>query len=119
MNGLSGFFQIVHTQRMFAGSVEEDKLLSRAHGRGPYNPCTRCVAVWLRPASTFGPLYFTTFIESSHMLAMPSTLAPYRLMLAVYVHASRFGRSRGLGWDTVSERLTRFVTSPRFLVGYC
>lgn len=53
-----------------------------AHDEGELSPRTRCFAFWLRPASTFGLLFVTAFIESSHVLAMPSTLAPCRLMLA-------------------------------------
>ena len=34
------------------------------------------VAVWLKPISAFGLLTLTMFISGSHMLAMPSNLAP-------------------------------------------
>jgi hypothetical protein len=37
---------------------------------------------WLRPESILGRLSLTTFIESSHLLAIPSTLALCHLMLA-------------------------------------
>ena len=38
---------------------------------------------WFKPVSAFGLLEFTAFISSSPELAMPSTLAPDRLALAV------------------------------------
>ena len=55
---------------------------SHAHDGGDESPRAHHIAVWPRPDSIFGLLRMTTFIESSHVLAMPSTLAPCRLMLA-------------------------------------
>ena len=43
---------------------------------------TRYCAFWLKPISIFGLFVVTAFIKGSHMLAISSTLAPLRLMLA-------------------------------------
>jgi len=82
-------------------------------------PMLAALPFWLRPdsTSTVGPFYMTAFIESSHALAMPSTLAPHRLDAGRYVLSSRFGRLL-TEQDTLSEGLARVVTFPHFLVGY-
>jgi hypothetical protein len=51
------------------------------------------------------------------MLAMPSTLAPHRPMLAA-ASAPRGLDAPWRGWDTLSEASPRSVTSPQYLVGY-
>jgi hypothetical protein len=48
--------------------------------RGVLVPAT--VPFWPKPASTFGLLSVTMFIERSPGFALPSILAPLRLMLA-------------------------------------
>lgn len=53
-------------------------------------PAPTALPYWLRP-STLGRFYITTFIESSHTLAMPSTLALGRLMLAARPAPHGFG----------------------------
>jgi hypothetical protein len=45
-------------------------------------PVPAALPFWLRPKSILGRFSLTTFIQSSHRLAMPPTLAPHRLMLA-------------------------------------
>jgi hypothetical protein len=52
------------------------------HGRGIRSLCTLPHTVWLKPVSIFGSACVTTFITSSHLLSIPSILAPLRLMLA-------------------------------------
>ena len=54
----------------------------RAHERGEVRPFTRSVAFWLKLISQFSLLTLTTFIKSSHMLTIPSTLGPLRFRLA-------------------------------------
>jgi hypothetical protein len=44
-----------------------------ASNRSPY---------WLKPVSIFGLFLITVFIGSSHMLTIPLSLAPFRVMLA-------------------------------------
>jgi hypothetical protein len=61
---------------VFAGSV----LLPMTEEEEASVP--RYIAFWLKPKSIFGLLVLTTFIHSSHLLTMPSTLALLRLMLA-------------------------------------
>ena len=89
-----------------------------AHDRGTSETLYPLVAFWLKPVSIFGLLTITTFNESSLMLAMPSTLAPIRLMLA--------GTASPHGCVPVlhrrihcSEGFRRFVTLPPYPVGYC
>jgi len=45
-------------------------------------PTPAALPFWPRSDSLFDRLLLTTFIRSSHLLAMPSTLAPCRLRLA-------------------------------------
>ena len=47
-----------------------------AHGKVLQRPYTHHIAFWLKPISIFGLFLLTTFIESSHLLTMRSTLAP-------------------------------------------
>jgi len=54
-------------------------------------PVPAALPFWLRPESILGRSSLTTFIERSYKLALPSTLAPYRLMLA--------DASSPHGWD--------------------
>lgn len=46
-----------------------------AHDKEEPTPCSRHVPFWGKPVSVFGLLAMTTFIESSHALAIPSILA--------------------------------------------
>jgi hypothetical protein len=46
------------------------------------NPVPTTVPFWLKPVSIFGLLLFTAFIESSHVLTVPSIQSHLRLMLA-------------------------------------
>ncbi len=54
---------------LFAGGVG-------VHDREEWNPCARHVPFWLEPVSRFGSSGLTTFIKSSHLLAIPRTLGP-------------------------------------------
>ena len=72
---------------------------------------------WLRPRSILGRSLITTFIESSHLLAMPSTLAPHRLMLAD-TSLPHGQDAPEVGRDTLSEGFRRFVALPPYLLGY-
>jgi hypothetical protein len=74
-------------------------------------PVPAALPFWLRPESILSRLQLTTIIESSHMLAMPSTLALCRLMLA----ARPVPHSSGppYGQDTLFECFSRLITSPQ------
>ena len=69
--------------------------INNSGGLGPvYSPMAKCprdltlkqinqpCTFWLKPVSTFGFFYVTKFIDSSHMLTIPPSLAPFRVMLA-------------------------------------
>ena len=71
-------------------------------------PVPAALPFWLRPVSILGRLEVTTFIESLHMLAMPSTLAPHRLDAGRCTLASRFECPLA-GRDTLSEVLITFL----------
>ena len=53
-------------------------------------PVLAVLPFWLRPVSIFGRLKLTTFIKSSHTLAMSSTLAPSHLDAGSQTVSSRF-----------------------------
>lgn len=53
-------------------------------------PLARYGAFWLKLVNLFSLLTLTTFIESSHVLTIPSTLAPLRFEVSRYTSASRF-----------------------------
>lgn len=53
----------------FAGGVG-------VHDREEWSPCARHMPFWLEPISRFGSLGLTTFIKSSHLLAIPRTPRP-------------------------------------------
>ena len=72
---------------------------------------------WLRPGSILGRLDMTTFIESSHLLAMPSTLALYRLDAGSCTFLSRL-RCSLAGRDTLSAGFARLVALPQYRLGY-
>ena len=72
---------------------------------------------WLEPVSIFGSFLVTVFSERSRMLTMPFTLAPLRPMLAdTPVPRGTDASLATVG--TLSEGVTRVVTSPRYLLGY-
>jgi hypothetical protein len=75
------------------------------------------VPFWLKPVSFFGLSRFTMFIKSSHMLTLPSTLAPLRMKLTDTPSPHGFGASHSTV-GTLSEGFTRFVTLPRYLLEY-
>jgi hypothetical protein len=62
-----------------------------AHDQGRPSPGAHHNAFWLQPNSNFGWSGFTMFIESSHKLTIPRTLAPSRLMLAATPAPCGFG----------------------------
>ena len=70
-------------------------------------------------SALFGLLVFTTFIESSHLLTLPTTLAPYRLNAGSVTLSSRLGCPVRRLRDTLSGGFGRFVTLPPCSVGYC
>ena len=72
-------FRLHDTDRV--GALCSPEVFS-AHERGPINPFTHYGAVWLKLVSFFSLVLMTTFIESLHMLTIPSTLAPLCLKLA-------------------------------------
>jgi hypothetical protein len=84
--------------------------------RGVLVPAT--VPFWLKPVSTFGLFSVTMFIERSPGFAIPSILAPLRLMLAETPFPHGSGASQETV-GTVSESSARVVTFPHILVGYC
>ena len=75
---------------------------------------------WLRPVSIFGLLQFTMFISSSLMLAIPSSLPPDRLMLAVNTRPLTVGASpkrRERIVPTASDQIvTNFARVGRLLI---
>lgn len=73
---------------------------------------------WARPFSIFGLFRVTTFIKSSHVFTIPSTLAPHRLMLAdtLFPHGSSAAR---MGMGTLSGSFRRRITLPPYPVEYC
>ncbi|CDH44475.1 hypothetical protein BN874_1690003 [Candidatus Contendobacter odensis Run_B_J11] len=48
------------------------------------------LAFWLKPISIFGLFSVTEFINSSFVLALPLSLAPFRIMLADSLCPHRF-----------------------------
>jgi hypothetical protein len=75
------------------------------------------VPFWLKPASTFGLLSMTMFIERSLGFAIPSILGPVRLMLA----DTPFPHGSGASQETVgplSGGAVRVVTFSHISVGY-
>ncbi len=71
------------------------------------------VPVWLEPVSIFGSLRLTMFIESLHVLAIPSTLAPLRLDAGRYTFSSRFGcRSDDRGYVVRRHYTGRYLPAP-------
>ena len=64
------------------GSASPPVAPTATTGEGRH-PCTWPRTFWFKPLSAFGLLDLTTFISSSPELAMPSTLAPNRLRVAV------------------------------------
>ena len=64
------------------GSASPPVAPTATTGEGRH-PCTWPRTFWFKPLSAFGLLDLTTFISSSPELAMPSTLAPNRLSVAV------------------------------------
>jgi hypothetical protein len=76
------------------------------------SPCTRYVAFWLKPLSTFGLFKLTMFIESSPGLAMPFILAPFRLSADRCIVASRFQcRSYDRGYFVRRLGTVRYLTA--------
>jgi hypothetical protein len=82
------------------------------------DPVPAPVPFWRKPGSIFGLVLITTFIESSHMLTIPSIQPHLHLMLAdtPSPHGSS-ASPKTVG--TVSEGSVRVVTFPHILVGYC
>jgi hypothetical protein len=81
-------------------------------------PCANYGAFWLKLISIFSLLLLTAFIKSSRLLAMPPTLAPRRLMLAV--PSSPLGSDGSLATvGTLSEGFQQVVTFLLYLLGYC
>src|SRR5216683_2792889 len=58
---------------------------------------------WLKPASTFGLLSMTMFIERSPGFAIPSILAPLRLRADRYIGPSRV-RCQPVGCGSIVRR---------------
>ena len=84
----------------------------------PGAPVPTTVPFWLKPLSIFGLLFFTTFIESSHVFTIPSIRPHLRLMLADTPFPHGAGVSR-VTVGTVSEGSVQVVAFPHILVGYC
>src|SRR6266851_8896709 len=64
------------------------------------------VPFWLKPASTFGLLSMTMFIERSPGFAIPSILAPLRLRADRDIGPSRFRRQSADCGSIVRRRCT-------------
>ena len=97
------------------GSLSTPAALVTVEGENQ-TPVPSCVA-YLAPAyQHVWPVVINGAYESSHMLTMPSTLAPDRLMLAVVAlprgRALRPTRRANGPRDTLSECFRRFVTLP-------
>ena len=75
-----------------------------------YNGLSNHLPFWLKPISMFGLFILTGFIHSSRLLALPSSLAPFRIMLAdsLYPHGLSLPLSR-MGYIVLSASY-RFVT---------
>ncbi len=72
---------------------------------------------WLEPVSRFGSSGLTTFIESSHLLAIPLTLGLLHVLLVKALFPRGF--SAGLtATGTLSEGFVRVVSSPHYLLGF-
>ena len=82
------------------------------------DPVPATVPFWLKPVSILGLLLITTFIESSHMLTIPSIQPLLRLMLADTPLPHGSGASR-MTVGTVSAGSVQVVTFPHICVGYC
>src|SRR5947209_16099585 len=68
---------------------------------------------WLEPVSIFGSLRLTMFIESLHVLAIPSTLAPLRRDAGRCTLASRVGcRSADRGYVVRGHYTGRYLPAP-------
>ena len=78
-------------------------------GEGRY-PCTWPRTSWFKPLSAFGLLDLTTFISSSPELALPSTLAPTAIALAVV----EFSREKPGHLDWVRFRCPKGFAPPDY-----
>jgi hypothetical protein len=76
------------------------------------------VPFWRKPRSVLGLFWLTTGSERSHTLTLPFTLAPIRLTLAE--PSVPHGVDGSLATEgALSTGFARFVTSPRYCLGYC
>ena len=79
-------FRVCH--RIGVGALSTPAVLV-AHDTGEISPCAHCNRSLSAPLA---PPWVTMLIENSHMLALPSTLAPLPLDARRYTRPSRFGR---------------------------
>src|SRR5579872_4472892 len=106
-----GAYRVLETEdRIGLGSPCPPAALS-AHGRDTGSPDARCGAFWLRPRSTFGRLRVTTFNRSSHVLAMPSTLVPRRLVLAATPAPRGLGAPKRMGYIVRGLPTVRYLAA--------
>lgn len=98
------------------GSLYPPRVLV-ARDRECWNPCTHSIAFWLKPDSIFGLPNMTTFIKRSHMLTIPSILAPIPLMLGEPTVPHGFIGSL-LTSGTLFAGFSWVVAFPQFRIGY-